>query len=135
MQVLDLRPPNITIKFSKGATLNPIFFYLGKNNSVIDMAGYTAQFQARLSPTDPDVITGFDLTTANGGLVIVTATAEDAKGNPIPQAQGVQLNLSSSVTSALTFRKAVYGLEVTSPTGITSTLVMGTLEPTDEIVR
>jgi hypothetical protein len=135
MQVLDLRPPNITIKFTKGATLNPIFFYLGKNNSVIDMTGYTAQFQARLNPTAEEVLPGFDLTTVNGGLVIVTADAEDAKGIMIPQAQGVQLNVPSSVTSAIAFRKAIFGLEVTSPNGITSTLVVGILEPNLEVVR
>lgn len=135
MQVLDLRPPNITVKFTKGATLNPIFFYLGKNNAVVDMTGYTAHFQARLSPTATEVLPGFDLTTENGGLIIVTDTAEDARGNPIPNAQGVQLNVPSSVTTAINFRKAVYGLEITSPIGITSTLVMGTLEPDIEVVR
>lgn len=133
MQVLDLRPPNITIKFSKGATLNPIFFYLGKNNSVIDMTGFTAHFQARLTASSEEPV--LDLTTANGGLVIVTADAEDAKGIAIPDAQGVQLQVPASVTSAMTFKKAVFALEITSPTGITTTLVMGSLEPIDEIVR
>lgn len=133
MQVLDLRPPSVTIKFTKGSTLNPIFFYLGDKYSVIDLTGYKAHFQARNTATAASVISGFNLTTENGGLAIVTAIADTPKG-PIT-AQGVQLNVSSLVTSGITFRTAVFGIEVTSPSGIVTTLVTGVLEPYVEPVR
>ena len=134
MQVLDLRPPAITVKFSKGSTLNPIFFYLGAGNSVIDMTGFTAHAQARLSPLSEDVLPGWDLTTGNGGLTIVTANAETPDGIVVG-AQGVQLNVPKEVTSTLTCKTAVFGVEITSPSGITTTLVTGILEPVVEIVR
>lgn len=133
MQVLDLTPPSITIKFTKGSTLNPIFFYLGKDNSVIDMAGFSAHLQARLSPTSSEVL--LDLSTETGGLSIITADTADAQGNVISQAQGVQLNVSSSDTSALSFNKAVFGLELTAPSGAVTTMVMGVFETSVELVR
>lgn len=133
MQVLDLRPPQITVKFSKGTTLNPVFFYLGKGNSVVDLTGFTAHFQARTTPASAETL--LDLTTANGGLTIVTADAEDSKGNTIPNAQGIQLNIPGAATSLMTFKRAVFGLEVTSPSGVTVNLISGILEPVEEIVR
>lgn len=134
MQVLDLRPPSITIKFSKGSTLDPIFFYLGKDNTVIDMTWYTARFQARLTPSSETVLTGFDLTTENGGLAIVTGDAETPEGI-IVGAQGVRLNIPPSVLSTVTARTLVFGVEVTSPSGKVVELVTGTLEPILDIVR
>ena len=132
MQVLDLRPPAITVRFSKGSTLNPIFFYLGKDNSVIDMTGFSAHFQARLNPLSEPAI--LDLTLANGGLSIVTSTAETPQGL-IPNAQGVQLNVHPADLSAITARNLVFGLEITSPSGVTTSLVTGTLEPFLDMVR
>lgn len=134
MEILDLRSPSITVKFNKGATLNPVFFYLTKDAQPIDLTGYTARMQARANPNDVDPIAELTLTTENAGLAIVTGTATLPTGS-VANAQGVQLNVPASVTTAFTFRTAVFGIELIAPNGIVTTLVSGRLEPEMEIVR
>jgi hypothetical protein len=100
MATIDLRAPSITIKFDKGKTLNPIFFYLDKNNAVIDISAYSARMQAKLNVTDTTAVWDFN-TGLLGGLDIVQGTATLENGTTVANAWGVQILATAVLTAAL----------------------------------
>ncbi len=134
MAVLDLRPPSLTIKFDKGKTLNPVFYYLGKENAVVDLTGFQAHMQARLN-TDAEILTGWDLTLVNNGLALTIGDAETDDGEIIKDAHGVRLNVSDAVTAAIDWELAVFDIELIDPSGIVLPFLKGSLEPSDEQTR
>lgn len=142
--ILDLTPPDIIIQFKKGVTLDPILLYLNENGTVTNLTDYTAIMQAKLDKDDTDVITGFDLTTENGGLEIVTVPTFTAPAGTVlsngvvletdtvyTNPYGVQLHVSDSVTGAITWDNAVFSVKLNEPSPSTRVipLVNGILEP------
>lgn len=130
---LDLRAPSISIRFDKGKTLNPIFYYLSPTNSIINLTGYTARMQVRLAYTDVTPI--WDLTTANGKLIITTGTAVLSDGTTIPGAYGIKLNIIATDTAAVTFSNALFDIELIDPSGIVLPFLKGTLTPYEEVTK
>jgi len=148
--ILDLTPPDIIIRFKKGATLDPIFLYLNESGTVTDLTGYTAKMQAREYVTDAAVLTGFDLTTENGGLEIVTVASFTAPAGTVlsngtvlevettyTNAYGVQLHVTDTVTDAIDWENAVFDVKLYEPSPSTRVipLVDGTLEPESVVTR
>lgn len=134
---LDLNPPDTVVKFRKGSTLNPIFFYVGPKPTytMIDLSsGYSARMQARLTVDSTTVLDGFDLTTANSGLVLVQQSVTLHNGTVLTDRWGVQLNVSATVTAAITWTQAVFDIELITGTTVIP-LVSGILIPTDEVTR
>jgi hypothetical protein len=132
MNILDLSPPCVTIKFTKGSTLNPIFYCTTDDRQAIDLTGFHARMMAKLTATSPSIVE-FDLTTENGGLVIEQGTA--VIGIDSVLTYGVRLNVSATVTTAITWDKALFSMELIAPSGKVTTFVNGTLRAMQEIVK
>lgn len=145
--VIDLTPPDIILEFKKGTTLRQPFFYLNEDGTSTDLTGYSARMQARLDETS-EVLTGFDLTTENGGLEIFTVASYAAKAGSVlsngtvlesdvvyVNPYGVKLNVSSSVTTAIDWDKAMFDIELIEPSGDVLPFVQGYLRPKYEITR
>jgi hypothetical protein len=130
---LDLKAPSINIRFDKGKTLKPVFYYLSPTNTVIDLDGYTARMQVRL--TNDTATTIWDLTTENSGLDIVTGTATLADGTTVANAQGIKLNVTATQTAAVTWEKAVFDIELIEPLLDVLPFIKGTLTPSPEVTR
>lgn len=148
--ILDLTPPEVTIRFKKGATLDPIFLYLNENGTVTDLTGYTARMQAREDIEDTAVLTGFDLTTENGGLEIVTIPSFTAPAGTVlsngivlevetvyTNPYGVQMHVEAPVTASIDWQKSYFDVEIIEPSPSTRviSIVDGTLEPKHEVTR
>jgi hypothetical protein len=133
MTTLDLKAPSINIRFDKGKTLKPVFYYLDPDNAVINLSGYKARMQVRL--TSDTATTLWDLTTENDGLEIVTGTATLADGTTVALAQGVKLNITDVQTAAITWEKAVFDIELIEPGLDVLPFVKGTLTPASEVTR
>jgi len=134
-KILDLRAPRIIIKFDKGKTFDPIFYYYAPDFSVINLTGWTARMQARLTADAVAVLTGFDLTTENGGLTIVTGTFSPEDGVTIIDAYGVQIHVSATVTAAIVWVGAEFEVELISPSGKVLPFIKGSLIPDAETTR
>ena len=133
MTTLDLKAPSIDIKFDKGKTLKPVFYYLSPTNTVIDLEGYTARMQVRLNYDSETPL--WDLTTENDGLEIVTGTATLADGTTIANAQGVKLNVTATQTAEIAWDKAVFDIELIEPGLDVLPFIKGTLTPSPEVTR
>ena len=125
--LLDLGPGELDIKFEKGVTFNPILFYLGADNSVINLTGYGASFQVRNDPADASPIIGWDLAVGTG-ITLVQGTAIAPDGTVVPNAWGVQPTVSAANTAAITWTKAYYKLTLTH-SGSTLPMLKGKMEP------
>jgi hypothetical protein len=134
MATLDLKAPSINIRFDKGKTLKPIFYYLSPTHTVIDLNGYKARMQVRLDylSADPAI---WDLTTENSGLDIVTGTAILEDGTTVASAQGIKLNITDAQTAAVTWDSAVFDIELIEPGLDVLPFVKGTLKPYPEVTR
>jgi hypothetical protein len=133
LTTLDLKAPSINIRFDKGTTLKPVFYYLSPTNTVIDLTDYTARMQVRLTVDAATTI--WDLTTENAGLSIVTGTATLADGTTVANAQGIKLNVTSTQTAAITWEKAVFDIELIEPLLDVLPFIKGTLTPSPEVTR
>jgi hypothetical protein len=131
--VLDLKAPSINIRFDKGKTLKPVFYYLSPTNTVIDLTDYTARMQVRL--TSDTATTIWDLTTENSGLAIVVGTATLADGTTVANAQGIKLNVTATQTAAVDWEKAVFDIELIEPLLDVLPFIKGTLTPSPEVTR
>ena len=105
----------------QGTTLNKSFVWKSSDGVVIPLTGYTARMQVRTSQASPDVL--LSLTTADATIVIT------------PNAGKVTLALTPAATSAITWRRGKYDLEIVSPTGVVTRLLSGTIEVSREITR
>jgi len=131
---LDLRPQVINIKFEKGGTLRPFFYYLSPIYEAINISTYTARMQVRLTYDTATPI--WDVDTTDGGLIIATGTAILDDGTLVPNAWGVKVNISDTLTAAVDWTTAVYDIELIEPgPGAVITMVKGTMTPYNEVTR
>lgn len=86
-----------------------------------DLVGFTARLQARLKVDDTATV--LELTTENGGIALDNAS------------KTITLNLSAAATAALTWKKAVYDLELAGPSAVVVPLLSGTITVEKEITR
>mgnify|MGYP000848796783 FL=1 len=89
-------------------------------NQPVDLAGYTARMQIREKITSTTVIK--ELTTDNGGILIDNAT------------KTITIFMSATDTAALTFKSAVYSLELVTA-GTVIPFVYGSVSLETEITR
>lgn len=135
---LDLRAPSISIKFDKGKNLKSIFYYLSPTNTAIDLTGYTARMMARLTFADVAPITNWSFTTAGAAgsrLQVVTGTATLSDGTSVAGAYGIQLDISDTLTAAVTFTTALFDIELIDPSGVILPFIKGTLIPSEEVTK
>lgn len=134
-KILDLRAPSVTVKFDKGKTFAPVFYYLAPDYSVINIAGWAARMQARSTINAATVLTGFDLTTENGGLTIVTGDCSPEDGINVIGAYGVRVSVSAVITAAIDWVSATFDIELIAPSGAVYPFIKGTLVPDNETTR
>jgi len=134
-KTLDLRAPSIVVKFDKGKTFAPIFYYLAPDYSVINITGWTARMQARATVNAATVLSGFDLNTENSGLAIVTGDCSPEDGVNVTGAYGVQVNVSATTTAAIDWASATFDIELIGPSGAVYPFIKGTLTPDNETTR
>jgi|GEM_PF-2946003 len=134
-KTLDLRAPSIIVKFDKGKTFAPIFYYLAPDYSVINIASWTARMQARSTVNAATVLAGFDLTTENGGLAIVTGDCSPEDGITVTGAYGIQVNVAAATTAAIEWTGATFDIELIGPSGAVYPFIKGTLVPDSETTR
>lgn len=129
--LLDLQAPVLDIRFDKGSTLAVSIFCYDELGGSVDFSGCSAALQARLSASSASVLTGFDLTTSNGGLSLTSAN--DPTTRMITGC--VNLSVPKTVTEAITWTSAVYDLEVTDTLGRVFKVCRGTFTPENEVTR
>ena len=112
-------PGVLDITVIQGATFNPIFTY-SINGLPVNLTGYTARMQIRPS-VDSDTILA-TLTTENGGILIT------------PLAGQIQLLMSATQTSALSFVVGVYDLEIITGVSV-DRLLQGQVILSKEVTR
>jgi hypothetical protein len=121
------RASKLTMTIEQGATFNPVFTYY--DNSVdpaviIDITGFTARLQIRESIDA--LVPLVELTTENAGIVL-----GDAAGT-------IQLIILPAATAAFDpddFKRAVYDLELISPSAIVTRIMQGSIILSKEVTR
>ncbi len=115
----------LNIEIDKGSTFrHTITWQSGENENTltpVDLTNCTASLVMRSSVTDPTVLEEF--TTANGDIVL-----GDAAGT-------IELLITAPRSSAFSFDKAVYGLEITFPNGDVKRVIRGQIIAFNENVR
>ena len=107
----------------QGTTVTKTFQWLTAASVPIPLTGYTARLQIR--ETKASVATILSLTSATGGGLTIT----EAEGK-------IRVDISATVTKALTFTTAVYDLEVEkTATGVVTRLVEGSVTLNREVTR
>lgn len=107
----------------QGATFTRTLTWSGEDGDPVNLTGYTARMQVRKTVADTDTI--LELTTENGRI---------AFGSPL-SAGKIELTISAADTAALDPIKAVYDLEMVSPTGKVVRLLQGKFTVSAEVTR
>lgn len=111
---------NITI--IQGATLADVTTWrAGTPPVAVDLTGCTARMQARGKITDTATL--LDLTTENGGISLGGVAGT------------VTINLSAAASAAITWKAAVYDLEIVFANGTVRRLFSGSISVSPEVTR
>ena len=103
----------------QGADFYKHLIYKDSNKIPKILTSYTAKMQIRATHGSKDVL--FELSTANSRIVI---TANDGK---------IELMIGNTLTSAMTFTKGVYDLELIDSGGSITRLIEGTITVTKNV--
>lgn len=109
------------LTINQGETLSQQFTWKDSTGTAVNLTGYSARMQARLSPDSTDPI--IDLTTSNGGISLGGVAGT------------ITLSMTAATTSALTEGYAVWDIELVSGSGVVTRLLQGNLIITREITR
>jgi len=105
----------------QGADWYITFIYENPNGTPVNITNYTAALQVRTSPLAKTAV--LTLTTSNAGLTIT--------GN----SGTVNAHATAAQTTDITNGKYAYDLEITSPSGVVTRLVQGTIEVSPQVTR
>jgi hypothetical protein len=90
-------------------------------NEPVNMSGYTARMQLRTKVDDPVVL--LELTTENNGIILNTTT------------NSIIIQITATDTAAITWKTAVYNLELVSSGGQVTSLCTGSISMNKEVTR
>lgn len=113
----DIQKVNLTIE--QGTTFRYKFAWVDAKKRAINLTGFTARMQIKAAITDSAFLV--ELTTANSKLAISEPTGI------------VSLYLSDAETTAFTWSKGVYDIELISPTGDVYRMVSGSVTVSKEV--
>jgi hypothetical protein len=134
MPTLDLRAPSVTIKFDKGKDLTPTFYYLSPSNTIINLTGYHARMQVRISYSSSPILDLDDQT--KGGLEIITGTANLSDGSEVVGAYGIKLLITDTQTASLSADTTyLFDIELIDPSTQILPFVKGVLLPSEEVTK
>lgn len=125
---VDISPMAATVNLTieQGATFRLPITVSTKSGLVVtpvDLTDYAARMQIRMRYTDTDPILELD-NALLGGITITNAVSGE-----------MQITITDTQTSALTFKTAKYDLEVESLGGDTTRLMQGTVTLSKEVTR
>lgn len=101
----------LDLVIEQGATFRRELIWKDAEGAPINLIGYTARMQIRERVSATAILT--ELTTANGRIVLTPAQGK------------LTLELSATLTDALTYPAAVYDLEVVAADGSITRLLQG----------
>lgn len=111
----------VNLYIPQGATYGHKFLYRQESDdSIITLTSYTARLQMREKVTDTSTL--YSATTDDD----ITITADQGE---------VYLEIPAVTTAAWEFTKAVYDLEIVSPTGKVSRIAEGNVRVYPEVTR
>ena len=88
----------IDLTIEKGASFRKTFLWKDSDKNIIDLSGYTARMQIRTSVNSSTIIS--ELTTENGGITITSLEGK------------IELYISDTDTSAISYNKGAYDIEL-----------------------
>lgn len=104
----------------QGADWYITFYYDNPDGTPVNITSYTAALQMRTSPLAKTTV--LSLTTGDG----ITITGNQGR---------IDVHATNVQTTAITNGKYSYDLEITSPQGIVTRLVQGTIEVSPQTTR
>ena len=110
---------NITM--DQGAQWTLTVVYDNNNGTPIDLTGYTARMQIRNKLSDTTYL--LDMTTENGRIILNNSV------------KTIELKITATDTTAITWTSGVYSLELLSAGVVVSTLMNGTVTVKQEVTR
>lgn len=114
----------LNMVIEQGTTFNPVMTYKDGGGTPIDLTDYTARMHIRENIEDVDALE--ELTTENiGGSQIILGGA----------AGTITLLFTDTETTAMNWESGVYDLELVTPAGIVSRVLVGTVTVSDEVTR
>ena len=105
----------------QGASFTREFVWQDENESPIVLTGFTARMDVRATVAASDPI--ISLTTTNTRITLTPAIGK------------ITLVLTATDTAALPARRAVYDLELVSPSGVVTRLLQGKFTVSPEVTR
>jgi hypothetical protein len=118
-----MTPGNLDLIIYQGSTFKqPISWKTGPLKLPVDMTGFKVRMHIREKLNLPDILVS--LNTENGGIELTT-----------PLAGVFTLKMSASDTSLLTFKRAVYDLEIVYPDNTVIRLLEGSVSLSLEVTR
>lgn len=115
-----LEGENRHLEIKQGATYKHVFHYQDEEGVTINLNGYTGRMQMRKTVSDTTVL--YEATTSDDIAI------DGAAGN-------VTLTIPAATSTAWTFRRAVYDLEIVSGGGEVVRLVKGRVKVDPEVTR
>jgi hypothetical protein len=115
------RAATVNLVIEQGTDFSHTVSLQNSDGTVFVLTGYSAKMQIR--PNLGSATLHLELSTANGRIV------------PNALAGQLTLSLSNAVTSALTFRSAVYDLEITSGAGVVTRVMQGNVTLSLEVTQ
>jgi hypothetical protein len=109
------------LEILQGETYTKQFIWKDSAGTEVNLTGYTARMQVRQSKASDDVL--LELTTANGRISLGGAAGT------------IDLNLSATVTAAITWKRGLYDLELVASNGVVRRLLEGEVTVSKEVTR
>lgn len=113
--------PKANLKINQGATFRFKFTWKDSKSRLIDLTGFVARMHVRAEVAASAVLIA--LNTENGGILLGGKSGT------------ISLYLSDAATSALSWAKGVYDIELVSPSGEVFRLVSGAVSVSPEVTR
>lgn len=113
--------PIANILLNQGATFRKLFIYQDSVGDPINLTGYTARMQLRVSYTSEVPV--INLTTENGGIEITPLDGE------------ILVNMTATQTAGIPAREYYYDIEVESADGRVYRVIEGKATVRPEVTR
>lgn len=111
----------LALDIEQGATFEKKLTWTDANGNPIDLTGYDARMQVRKKKTNQTVL--LDLNLGNGGLILGGVTGT------------IELFISASDTTAITWKQGIYDLELITPTSKVIRFIEGAVSVSLEVTR
>ena len=112
---------NYDFEIEQGTTLLKPIVWKDSSGTPVNLTGYTAKMQVRKSASSDEVL--LELSNTNGRITLGTSNGT------------ITLVFSPATTSAITWSRGKYDLELTSGSGVVTRLLEGEITVSKEITK